>query len=163
CADRRSTCRPLRARRPALLESLPWSSGLPPPDEATRAPRADEAGPGVWGGRAERERSPEPQREDGARRLLGGSMDDPTPSTPPRPPPPPSRLFWIPFALVTALLFWLFTWGDRAASKRASGGPLDYSAFFTMVSEDKVARVTLRGREIGGELKEGNKPFSTVA
>jgi cell division protease FtsH len=82
-------------------------------------------------------------------------------SEPPR--PPRSRVFWLPFALITALLFWLFAWGDRAMSKRTSGSTLDYSAFYAMVTEDKVARVTLRGREIEGELKEADKPFSTVA
>jgi cell division protease FtsH len=78
----------------------------------------------------------------------------PPPSPPQRPsrptPPPRTTGWWIPFAVAAALLLAV---AGRERSPRAERPRLDYSDFYAHVADDKIARVSIDGHEIDGELK----------
>ena len=75
----------------------------------------------------------------------------PTPSPAGAPDEPPHLgISWKMLMLLLAMLAAMYMW--RASSERSSRPELDYSTFYQMVSDGKVASVRFRGQAIEGEF-----------
>lgn len=65
--------------------------------------------------------------------------------------------FWLVIALMMVLVFNLFNTGSKASIK------VTYTEFLDSVSENKVAKVTIKENRIMGEYKDNNTRFETYA
>src|SRR6185437_4481789 len=72
------------------------------------------------------------------------------------PPPKKQRPPWVSVGLTLALLFGLFFW-EAQAWKSASLPQVDYSQFYGWVDQGKVAKVTIEGHDVSGDLKAPEK------